>query len=456
MYVRSNIKLILSLLLAAAMLSWPAIYNGYPFIFPDTQGYLLPAIQLLETGWLSPAWSRPPFYGLAALPIHMNWSLWPMVIIQALIISHFLFLTVRTVLGQIDHRAFLGVIFALAALTSLPWHVATLIPDIFAPVLLLGIFLLAYPGHALKPWEQVYVLAITIAAAAFHLSHVALAACLAGLTGVLWLSKGFTGQVSRNKAFITAIPFAMAIVSLVAVNHITRGTTAVASHSSLFLLSKYRSEVTQYLRENCHKESYILCEYKDGLGSVLWGGDSLVAKVGANRLNDEAKELVRKAFWSDPAAVVNSALDASLKQLVTFWTGGWIYPLQGEGSDRGGGGLFAYFDREHEDFLSSKQSTSALPFSIIRLLHTIVILAAAPLFLLFLLRAYRRSDTSLISLYVFILSGLVANAVICATLSGVVERYQSRLIWLVVFVCVIASFRLSAELANAVRSRNIA
>lgn len=52
--------------LAAGLLLWPAVWNGYPIIFADTGTYLSQAIHRYL------GWDRPPFYSLFMLPLHLT------------------------------------------------------------------------------------------------------------------------------------------------------------------------------------------------------------------------------------------------------------------------------------------------------------------------------------------------------------------------------------------------
>lgn len=438
-------KTTLNLVVATLVLSWPAFFNGYPFIFPDTGGYLSPAIQFVETGWLSAAWSRPAFYGIVALPIHWQWSLWPLVFVQAFLTAHFLLLTIRTVLGRVDLVFYFFVVVTLALFTSLPWHVATLIPDIFAPIVVLGIYLLVTADDRLRPWERIYVLAITTGAVSFHFSHFALAAILSATGAAMWFHNSFRQIISIRTLIIGFLPFALALSALVAVNKVYRGEASASTHSSLFVLSRYKNIVNLYLNKHCDTETYALCEFKDENRNVLWGEKGLARTIGANKLNQEAKEILRKSIELYPIEFVNSALQSILYQMVRFWTAGWIYPFADTPADASDSNLFRYFPSEYPTFLGSHQSDDSLPKSIVQLVHTIAIFAALPLFLLFLCDANQRHDVRLQALYAFVFVGLLGNAAIVATLSGVVERYQSRLIWLVVLVTLIAGYRLISE-----------
>ena len=63
--------------LAATLLLWPALWNGYPLVFSDTGTYLAQAIEHYA------GWDRPIFYSLFLLPLHMTLTTWPAIAVQA-------------------------------------------------------------------------------------------------------------------------------------------------------------------------------------------------------------------------------------------------------------------------------------------------------------------------------------------------------------------------------------
>ena len=73
---------------------------------------------------------------------HWGWSLWPALAGQALVVSHLLWVAQRAARGGITPFAHVALCAGLAALTSLPWFAATLMPDVFAAVAPLCLLLL--------------------------------------------------------------------------------------------------------------------------------------------------------------------------------------------------------------------------------------------------------------------------------------------------------------------------
>src|SRR6201996_824182 len=133
--------------LAASCLLWPAFWNGYPIVFADTGTYLSQAIH----GYAG--WDRPVFYSLFMLALHWRITLWPVVAPQALITAWVLWLAWRTLNGNAAALGFAALIAALSAATWLPWIVSELMPDLFTPLLVVALAVLAWAPDRISSWE---------------------------------------------------------------------------------------------------------------------------------------------------------------------------------------------------------------------------------------------------------------------------------------------------------------
>ena len=120
------------ILLSAAVLLWPALWNGYPLVFSDTGTYLSQAIEHYL------GWDRPVFYSLFLLPLHMTLTTWPVIVVQALLVTHTLHLVRRALLPQVSGWWLLPCVGFLSVATALPWFASQLMPDIFTPLLVLA------------------------------------------------------------------------------------------------------------------------------------------------------------------------------------------------------------------------------------------------------------------------------------------------------------------------------
>jgi hypothetical protein len=161
---------------AAALLLWPALWNGYPIVFADTGTYLSQAIRLYA------GWDRPVFYSLFMLPLHLTITVWPVVVAQALLAAWVLRLVCRALAPGMSGIAFVGGVGLLSAFTWLPWLVCELMPDLFTPLLMLALCLLALTPDRLSRTEQLCLAALATLMIATQQSNLPMTA---GLLGVL-------------------------------------------------------------------------------------------------------------------------------------------------------------------------------------------------------------------------------------------------------------------------------
>src|SRR5208337_2308810 len=123
-----------AVLLGALFLAWPAFYNGFPLLYPDSMTYLSDGrvvARALFLHRLSEYYGvRSFFYSLVIQPFHWNISPWPIVALQCLLVAFVVWLVVRSVAPRHTVARYLILISALSLLTSASWYSAFIMPDI--------------------------------------------------------------------------------------------------------------------------------------------------------------------------------------------------------------------------------------------------------------------------------------------------------------------------------------
>ena len=228
------------------MLSWVALYNHAPLVFSDTIAYATAPLRGEIPGFVS------PYYGLLILPLHQGITLWPVVFAQGAMLGHLLHLVIRCVSdGSIENFSYkiLLVIAGLSLFSSLPWITGEILPDVFTPVVLLGIFLQAFCTDQLKHGERWYIAILTTIGIAVHISHVPIAVGLIVL--VLVLQRKFApAQVRLSRLAILVLPLFIAVGSMLAVNWYHSRALSLSKNGNVFLLAKWTDEgpALSYLR----------------------------------------------------------------------------------------------------------------------------------------------------------------------------------------------------------------
>jgi hypothetical protein len=172
------------LFLSFPMLLWPAIWNGYPIVFADTGTYLAQAIHHFA------GWDRPVFYSMFILPLHARVTLWPVIVVQAVLAAWILWLVCRALLPNISRAAFVVGTATLAVATWLPWMVSELMPDVFTPLLVLVVCLLTWTPECLSPRERVILIGLAAFMIASQQSSLLLVCALLAVLGLLRHRRG--------------------------------------------------------------------------------------------------------------------------------------------------------------------------------------------------------------------------------------------------------------------------
>ena len=381
------------------------------------------------------------FYSIFILPLHRGVDFWPVIFVQGAILAHLLYLTARTVNGDgIGLAQMVLIVAALAVFSSLPWVSGEILPDIFAPVVVLGFFLLAFEHRALSRGEIAYVGVLTTFAISTHLSYAPIAAGMILLS--LALRRGFLERSKRlgRSAARLALPLLLALLALFGANLLSSHQFVLARNSNVFLLAKWIDEgpALSYLKEFCPSAGYALCAYLDELegkthDELKWSGDSPFQKIGTfDELEPEARQIVRGTLYSHPFDILRQAVLNAGLQLTRFRAGDgltqefarWVGEHVGKIYGRGVG----------TPFLEGEQAKGQLPIVLFRRLHLAGLAVGLALCLWILLMRRDAVTRDFLLLCAFLFAGIVWSACVTGALSGPYDRYLARVIWLVLFV----------------------
>jgi hypothetical protein len=422
----------------AALLLWPAALNGYPIVFSDTGG-------LLEMGFgPSMGWDKPWVYGplLALLSLHA--TLWLPCAAQAALLSYTLWLTAFAVTTPTPARhVLLCLILALG--TSAPWVAATLMPDLFTPVVVLAIAGLSL-GTLARP-HRIAAGVIAATAIAVHLSHLILAAACILAVALL----------RRTIPWRPLASLAAALAFLAASNGIGHGRFGISPYGSVFALARLIGDgpARDYLAGACPQAGYRLCAWRDQLtddsdqflwdpASPFWADPAPLPVFAA-----EASRIVAGTIAAYPLRVAEDAIRNGARQLGRVTLGDTLVPDYLAEAVRPR--LARWLPADALSYDTSLQAAGELlprAQPLIPLLYALLGLGGAGC-ALFLIRGLRR-PTALASdrlhsnqsgresagqryadLAALILIALAANALATGALSTVHDRYQVRIAWLV-------------------------
>jgi hypothetical protein len=429
---------VFAIALAATLLLWPALWNGYPLVYSDTGTYLSQAIEHYL------GWDRPIFYSLFLLPLHLTLTTWPAITVQALLVAHVLHLVRQALLPDASVWWVLPLAGAMAVMTSLPWFASQLMPDVFTGLLVLVLTLLVFAGEHLSRRECIWLVGFAAFMIAAHLSHVLLTFVL---LAVLLPLRGLGGAAALR----SVTPLVLTVVALMSVNLIAFGRASLSPFGNVFVLTRviYDGPGAAALRRDCPAAGWRLCAFVDRLPETaddfLWRADGPVAQAGGAKLvSREADAIITAAIRAEPFRELRALGRNAVQQLALAATGDGLHSWPAT--------VTPWIERdfprfEAAAFAASRQNSGRLAVpSWLEMLHLGTALAGIAGCFALLLGAPSRQHTAG-GFAAAVLLALLANATITGGLSGPHNRYQSRVMWLPPLVAVlgIASLRTIAK-----------
>ncbi len=434
----------------ALFLVWPALRNGYPLVFSDTG-------PLLEMG-LEPSigWDKPWIYG-PFLALSWRTTLWLPLAAQGVLVSWILWLT-QAALGGRRAWLHLALCAVLAAGSAAPWFTSLLMPDVFTPVAVLCLFILAFGGERLSRVELAGAAAIGSVAVASHLAHLILAAgCIAVLALLRW-RRGWRSFWHLN--WRPAVPLAAALAMLLLTNAVGNRTLGISPYGSVFALARLVGDGPgrAYLDRACPDPRLRLCAWQGRLSAdsdeFLWHpqGPLWANGFGPTRFAPEAARLVPAIIAAYPLDTLWAAAANTLRQLLRVQVGDTLVPdhLDVAVLPR----LRPYLpEAEVARYQAASQPRglfrdAAAPFLAV---HAVLLAVGAAGTVAVMLRCWR-TRRALAGLAAVVLTALLANAFATGALSGPHDRYQARLAWLALLAPLAYAARLDTS-AGVIRTR---
>jgi hypothetical protein len=425
-------------------MAWPAFYNGYPLIYPDSMSYLENGHLLSRALFLhrlSASYGMRSFiYSLGVLPFHWNITPWPIVGLNALLSAYVIWLVVRSILPQQTIVSFFVLVVPLSALTSLGWFVSLVMPDIYGPLLYLCIYLLVFATESLSRAERLVVALIAWWSVASHVTHLMLAAGLCAFLALPLLVRWRSALPRLRTIGLVAIIVGSAAVAHLALHTYLYGEPSLNGKRPPFLMARVLVDGPgrEYLRQHCGDAKLVVCGYLTRLPAdtddFLWKLDGIwmtASPATQEELRREEMPLVMATLRAYPREELRISAAHFWEQLLTF--GLWDYDANAWVEQKFDkvlpGARSRYLQtRQARGKLPDEFSSSAQEWAVIASLALIGVLA--PLVL-------RRRTRRLIGLTAVVLFVIIANAFVTGVFSNVEDRYQSRVAWLLPLLAIL-------------------
>jgi hypothetical protein len=422
-----------AIILFAIIITIPAIYNGFPFLFQDSGDYLSSTARIY----------RLPVYGsFARIGIAFN-SVWAIVAAQALILSHLIYYINQSIFGKTNFWFFLLQGALLTALSSLPYFSSFVMADIFTSILFLTLYLLVFHSNILPKFTKYYFWGLAVFASMAHITNIYL-----GL-GILLFGAMFS-LLRSEFALKTLRPFvlpvgliAIAASSIIGLNAIYFKAWTMSPASPVFTLANLVSQgsARTYIINACPQAKFRICKFAKALptdvNEFLWSRRGVLRQMsGFTNYRLEAKVIVKNTIAKYPQEVAMHFADYFRQ---SFFTHAPAVELNSSVvRDRIHIVLSRYYDNyERDAFLKSKQGNDELPYDIIRAIDDYVFPISLIAITIMALALLRRSNDNRYLLPLFTLVFVLGNNFVCSAASGLFDRYQARVSWLMVFATIL-------------------
>ncbi len=425
----------------AVLMAWPAIYNGFPLLYPDSMSYL-EAGPLVVRGLFHHVFPlqysvRGVLYCLAIWPLHWNITAWPVVAANACLTALVLWLLVRALVPRRSTEAYLAVGIGLCLFTGLGWYVGFVMPDILGPVLYICFFLLSFMPQTLSRIERWTIVLIAWWSITAHASHLLLAGGLCLVIPVLLGLQHRGARRSLGAAALLCTITGLAALAQMGMHARLYGQASLNGKRPPFLLARViadgpgRTYLQQYCRKNPAPDLY-MCRFVDKLpdnaADFLWAPEGIRSSATAEQRDELRKEelpLVLGTLRTYPMEELRISAGHFWRQLNAFGLfnyspNPWIREM-----------FATIMPGARANYLKSRQVRESLHVAFFTRLQkwtvgiSLVVLAMT---LLVGRRMWTRELAGLLGVITFV---IVANAAVTGILSNVEDRYQGRVIWMI-------------------------
>lgn len=454
-------------LAAAFLMMWPALYNRYPLLYPDSMAYLedgpLVARALFLQIFSDDYGQRSLIYCLGILPLHLNVTTWPIVALNALLTAYVIWLTVRSILPKKTAIRYLALVLPLSIFTGLSWSVSWIMPDILGPALYLSIYLLVFARQSLSRTERLVVVLIAWWSMASHITHLLLAASICVFLALFLLLR----RARAPRQWASVVGVATIIIAVAAV-HISLhwylyGKPSLKGKGPPFLLARVIADGPGrwYLEQRCGNAHFEVCSHvhslSDNVDNLLWADDGIWLSSSLEqreRLQDEEMTIVVGTLREYPRQELTISTNHFWEQLHTFGLSDydpnpWILEVAD-----------TVTPVTRSRYIQTRQAQETLHEKIFALVQDWAVIAS--LVVLGIRLVYvRHWSPRVVALTAIIAMVVIGNAAITGVLSSVDDRYQARVIWLVpllagVLVLEWLEYRRSAERLSIASGPNAA
>jgi hypothetical protein len=458
---------ILTFLATVLFLLWPIAINRAPFYASDSGSYIRGGELGFKTGalivdrWLksatapaAPASSaadskaivadaisksggaRSAIYSVAAFLLRAPGnSLLALAILQAGAVAFVICCFRRLLAPESRFWPSIGASGGIALTTSASWYAAYAMPDILAGVAISASLVLTVFFERIRTGLRIALVLLIAFCITAHGSHlpIVIVSLVAGVVSSSRLGSP-SGVSVIPRAVWCASPVLLAIVAMLGTSYVAFGELSLAPKRYPIQLARSVADGpgAWYLHDHCATEHYAICEVfgpnpPRNVHDFLWAPNGVryrATPAQMDRIRAEEGTIVRRAALAYPVQQIGRSVANAFKQLLRFGPRDLVFGQRMSGGER----------------VSPVQVSPDRAW--LKVIGKILIYASFIGSLLFLVVARRRLTTGEFSALCVVAAGLVANAAVCGILSGVADRYQGRVAWVLPAVAAMLLLRL--------------
>lgn len=432
----SSKQLSLALVLSILFLCLPAFYNTVPLIFPDSSAYVFAGFTNSNLG--------PRVWTYSGFVRHMSLAetLWLVVLLQGFLVSASIYLLFKYIFKTKNPWHFLFYILIISLTTAASMHSSRIMPDIFTPLIVLHLGLLLF-APSMSRVDKGLSGFLFFASLSMHNSHTVIVVLmlLALGVGVVFPSirSLYKNSFLTKKRLVQVGALLVVCYLFVCTLHWSVGGGFRATQGgSIFLFARLidYNIAQDYLEEHCDEMEAHICTHRhtiDWGAKFLWGG--------------EASSLPQHGHWSEENKVFYQELVKDILTTPKYFfrylvrsietTAAQLFYVDYDPiSERWHQWMFGATSHHYKHYRTAIEEgrQARLDYreaDIGWMNHWQHLVFLVSILIVFWSLIYAQLPLEVRATTLLILLGLVVNAFVAAATSGVYDRYQSRIAWLI-------------------------
>jgi hypothetical protein len=404
-----------------------AFINRYPITYSDTGTYIISGFENTIPG------DRPVFYGWFLKISSLQLSFWFSVFFQSAILFFLTIKTFKKLVPDTNKYYFLITHVALVFFTSYSYYASYLTADFFMSVIILCSLHLFILKNNSKSEFVIYSLLMLYALLSHH-SYVPIFL----LASFIYVILEFVKEKNAQSIFKTLAYIGMILILFFSINLITfkslENKWAVSKGSHVLIYAKLidMGVADRVLTEKCEEKKWNLCNYRNKKPMIcdyVWAENSpFTDHMQWDIHKAECWEIIGYTLsdFRHLKTILIHTFTNTFTQLFRFDMGDIQQPLSE--SYPPDYTIQTKLFSDYSLFYRSKQYWGKLNFNTINTIQWILsIITLAGFIWAF---AKNIPDMLMRKTILFVSIALFANAFVCAALSDIIDRYQSRIIWI--------------------------